>query len=46
MVIKLSIGDFELGNAVLGLRIEDLKPQSPIQNNQLVILSPVGDFHF
>ena len=57
LVIKLPIGDFEFGVCVFrigdwGVRIEDwgkmiwAKHQSPIQNHQLCISSPIGDFHF
>ena len=49
MVIKLPIGDFELGNwalVFLGLWIVDLNPPSQIPDHQLFILSPNGDFHF
>ena len=53
---KILIGDFEFGIGVFRagdweLRIGDgekqirVKHQSSIQNHQLVILSPIGDFH-
>ena len=57
MVIKYPIGNFELGIGVLSvfifLQSSILNPQYPIlktpfqiKNHQLVILSPIGDFHF
>ena len=56
-MIKIPIGDFEFGIGVFrignwGFRIGDwgkiiwAKHQSTFQNHQLVILSPIGDFHF
>ena len=53
-MIKWPFGDFEFGIGVFQnhelvkkLLIGDLKKhQSPIENHQLVILSPIGDFHF
>ena len=53
LVIKFPISDFELGIDNLGIgdwlfRIKDwgkINPQYLIQNHQLVILLPIGDFH-
>ena len=54
MLIQLPIGDVELGIGVFLIwdwrfksPIPNLtKHQSPIQNNQFVILSSFGEFHF
>ena len=47
-MIKLQISVFELEIGVFrnGDFPKSYKHQSPIQNNQLVILSPIGDYHF
>ena len=50
MLIKLPIGDLDLGIGVFRIGDwefpESWKHQFQIQNQKLVILLPIGDFHF